>query len=187
MTTKSCRSRPVDAARINLMMSWDLSQGLEAPIVIAAKASKPRSGSIAWPALALGIDRREKSSGPDLRPSPKRNLGRRPKTTKSRRTETSRAADARPCAAPASTGTSQEIPCEEDRVCQLLISIARADRVLKGLAAWGRYEDARGRWKLTGKIGEATKFEATLADSGAGLVSGKRRSCKSSRSGRVAG
>ena len=47
------------------------------------------------------------------------------------------------------------------------------DRVLKGLATWGSYEEARGRWKLTGKIGEATKFEATLADSGAGLFLGK--------------
>ena len=47
------------------------------------------------------------------------------------------------------------------------------DRVLKGLAAWGKYEDARGRWKLNGKVGEATKFEATLTNSGAGLFIGK--------------
>ncbi len=47
------------------------------------------------------------------------------------------------------------------------------DRVLKGLAAWGSYEGAGGRWKLTGKVGEATKFEATLTNSGAGLIAGK--------------
>ena len=47
------------------------------------------------------------------------------------------------------------------------------DRVLKGLATWGSYTEARGRWKLTGKLGATTKFEATLADSGAGLFIGK--------------
>lgn len=47
------------------------------------------------------------------------------------------------------------------------------DRVLKGLAAWGSYADARGRWKWTGKLGDAQKFEVTLADSGAGLFLGK--------------
>ncbi len=45
-------------------------------------------------------------------------------------------------------------------------------RVLKGLTAWGKFDDAKGRWKLTGNVGEKTKFEATLADSGAGLIQG---------------
>lgn len=47
------------------------------------------------------------------------------------------------------------------------------ERVLKGLAAWGKFDDAQGRWKLTGLQGEKTKFESTLADSGAGLFLGK--------------
>ena len=47
------------------------------------------------------------------------------------------------------------------------------ERVLKGLAAWGKFDDAQARWKLTGRIGEKSKYEATLADSGAGLFSGQ--------------
>lgn len=46
-------------------------------------------------------------------------------------------------------------------------------RVLRGLAAWGKFDDAQGRWKLTGKISGKATYEATLADSGAGLIQGK--------------
>jgi serine protease Do len=47
------------------------------------------------------------------------------------------------------------------------------DRVLQGLATWGKYDAAGGRWKLIGQLSDQTKFEATLADSGAGMVLGK--------------
>lgn len=46
------------------------------------------------------------------------------------------------------------------------------DRVLTGLKTWGNFADAQGLWRITGKIGEQQKFEATLADSAVGLFVG---------------
>jgi len=83
-------------------MSWDLSKGWKLPIVIVAKASKPRSGFDAWPALALGIDRARKSTGPEPAPKPEEKPRKDgPKDDKEPKDgKTARAPDARPCAAP---------------------------------------------------------------------------------------
>lgn len=43
-------------------------------------------------------------------------------------------------------------------------------RVLKALAGWGRFDGAKGTWKITGKIGADQKYEAKLGDQLAGLV-----------------
>jgi len=46
-------------------------------------------------------------------------------------------------------------------------------RVLKGLAEFGDYADAKGRWRFTGETADAKPFVFTLSDKGLGLTLGK--------------